>query len=193
MVFETFVRGVRKALEAVEGDLLVDNGTVDAPKGGLRVSGLTKCKGDCRFVGDVSTSEMDTNGGEVLVEGSLTADRLVHARGALGVKGDLKADRVDVHKHADIGGGLDAHEVSVGGSLTVEGVTKTNRADVGGSLRCGSDADLGRVDVGGSAEMFGATRSERIDVGGRFTGRGQCRLRRRRRRRLLRGWGGRAG
>ncbi len=53
MRFETFVRGVRKVLEAVDGDLLVENGTVDAPKDGLRVSGLTKCRGDCRFVGDV--------------------------------------------------------------------------------------------------------------------------------------------
>ena len=117
--------------------------------------------------------EMEANGNEVLIEGGLTADRLVHTRGDLRVKGNLRADRVDVHKHADIGGSLDAHEISVGGSLSVEGITKTDKADVGGSLRCGSDADLGRVDVGGSAEMFGTTRSERIDVGGKFIGRGR--------------------
>ena len=102
MRFETFVRGVRKALEAVDGDLLVDNGTVDAPKGGLRVSGLTKCRGDCRFVGDVSTSELEAHGGEVLIEGNLTTDRLVKASGSLDVRGDLKADRLEVHKRAKV-------------------------------------------------------------------------------------------
>ncbi len=171
--FETQVIGVRMVLKAIEGNLLVEIGTVEAPQSGLRVSGITECKGDCLFIGDLSTGSMDAHNGEVLIEGSMSADGSIKVKGNLEVKGDMKADRVDIRRHADVGGSLEVHEICTGGSLTVKGTAKAHKIDVGGSLRCSSDAELDRIDVGGSAEIQGTTRSKRIDVGGKFYGYGQ--------------------
>jgi len=171
--FQEFVRGVRKTLEAVDGDLLVENGSVEAPKSGLRVSGLTKCRGDCRFIGDVSTGSLESRGGEVFFDGNLSAVNEVDVRGELAVRGDLKAEALDARKRVDVHGALDVQDVSIAGSLTVDGVATARKADIGGSLQLGSDASLDRIDVGGSAEVRGAFRSERMDVGGRFVGLGK--------------------
>ena len=116
--FNEFVRGVRRALDAVDGDLLVEDGEIEA-KGGLRVTGTTVCQGDCRFIGDVTTRDLESRGGDAVFEGNLTASGEVKARGPLDVRGDLKADTLDARKRVDVHGSLDVQEASVGGSLTV--------------------------------------------------------------------------
>ncbi|MBM3292293.1 hypothetical protein FJY84_06405, partial [Candidatus Bathyarchaeota archaeon] len=75
-----YVNRITKNIESVEGDLLVENGVVDAVKGSINVNGITKCDGDCTFHGSLTTVSLDSKAGTVTVTGDLLSSKNVHVK-----------------------------------------------------------------------------------------------------------------
>jgi cytoskeletal protein CcmA (bactofilin family) len=168
-------RGTHKHIDEVDGDLIVNDATVSAetPGGVIKVHGVTECRDDCRFESSLETTELRGSSGDILVQGDLTATRLVKLkRGRLEVDGNLVTPKIDVDKSVDVSGDLDTGLARVGGSITVEGNAKATRVDVGGSFKVFSQAEIEEIDVGGSVTIERAAKTGLINVGGSFKGNG---------------------
>ena len=108
-------------LEFVEGDLILENGTVQVTNDELKVIGNTKCYGDCTINGSISTENFESISGKIRINGGLTVLKNIKIKDDLFLTGDLKSDYVEIEKRAEIGGNVDVYEMSVGGKLDVKG------------------------------------------------------------------------
>ncbi len=165
----------RMELDSIEGNLIMDKGTVSAAQLGgiIHVSGATECKDDCLFESSLTTSELTGRNGNIVVKGDLNVENSIKIRrGRLFVEGSLTAKRMEVDKQVEVDGDLDITEASVGGSMKIRGNSKADRIGVGGSLVVDNDAEIGVIDVGGSTHIRGRTKGRVIDVGGSYTGDG---------------------
>ena len=168
-------RRTLKELDRVEGDLIVDSGTVRAIKPGfmVKVTGVTDCNDDCIFESSLSTTELRGKGGDVTVEGDLEVEKSIKInRGSLEVFRNLKAEKLDVDRSTRVSGEMLVEDIRVGGTVRVKGVAKAYQLDVGGSFRAESDTEIDEIDVGGSVNVDGKTKSKSISVGGSFKGYG---------------------
>ncbi|MGD2200687.1 MAG: hypothetical protein PVJ38_03515 [Candidatus Bathyarchaeota archaeon] len=168
-------RRTSKEINRVDGDLYIDDATVKAgrPGGVIEVSGMTEYRNDCFIESGLETDRLRGSGGDIVVDGDLTAKNSIRIRhGELEVRGDLETIKLDVDRRVKVSGNMKTDLARVGGSLRVKGDTKAARVDVGGSFKVDSDADVGEIDVGGSVKVEGSTKSGLINVGGTFKGYG---------------------
>ncbi len=110
----------RMELDSIEGNLVMDKGSVSAtqPGGTIRVSGATECKDDCIFESSLATSELTGRNGDIVVKGDLNVENSIKIRrGRLFVEGSMTAKRMEVDKQVEVDGDLDITDASVGGSM----------------------------------------------------------------------------
>jgi len=141
-------RGQSVALSVVEGDLLIDGGTVEAEGGTVEVRGTVEVKHKGTIKGNLKAE-------------ALTGD------GTIGVEGDLDAEDVRLEDGAslEVGGNLTSVLVDVPRALKVRGASKATDVRVGGEAEFGGDAVVEEIHVGGTLRAAKIT-GEDISVGG---------------------------
>ena len=72
----------RMELDSIEGNLVMDKGSVSAaqPGGTIHVSGATECKDDCLFECSLATSELTGRNGDIVVKGNLHVENSIKIR-----------------------------------------------------------------------------------------------------------------
>jgi cytoskeletal protein CcmA (bactofilin family) len=155
-------------MSTIEGDLYIENGRVEAEEDKLIVTGAIRCEHDCELVGDIEATELFSNRGDVLLRGSIKADKIELRHGRLDVSKSVITNEVRVDKSLKVDENLKAGLIRVGGSVNVRGETEAEKARVGGSFSVERDAKIDVLNVGGSCRIEGKATSKLIDVGGSF-------------------------
>ena len=94
--------------------------------------------------------------GDVLINGSIEVQEIIHKDGYLEIEGDVLAKRIKVRN----GGRGGSSKLIVGGSLTAE------EATIDGSLEVNKDLDCPNVKVMGSSAVYGDANLVNYDVSG---------------------------
>jgi cytoskeletal protein CcmA (bactofilin family) len=142
-------RGQTVTLSVVDGDLLVDGGTIGTEGGRVEVRGtvVVRHKG--------------------VVRGSLTAEA-VKGDGPLTVEGDLYSEEIRLENGAslEVGGDLGSELLDVPRLLKVKGRSKIEDMKVGGEAELIGDAEVESAHVGGALRATGKLTAEDVKVGG---------------------------
>ncbi|MCJ7732603.1 hypothetical protein MUP51_09845, partial [Candidatus Bathyarchaeota archaeon] len=154
VIRETVRRGT------VTGDLIIEDGRVEAENGKLQVTGAIRCERDCELIGEVEAAEVFSRTGDVTVRGSLKAGKVELKDGRLNVSESLISEEIRVSKSLDVGGELQSDSVRVGGSLEVKGDVVAGRVKVGGTFHADRNSKVDYVDVGGSYSVYGKASSK---------------------------------
>jgi len=158
------------ALGRVEGKLDVGTKAKLQASDGKRIVVV----GQARFQGN-ATVECDLEceslvverSGKLVVLGNLTAHAGVDVCNSIEVRGEMKAEGIDV------GGRVNAKSISckkmrVGGTAKVSDSLQAESVEVGGKVEVLGRLDVKDLQVGGKAEIAGGTATGTVNVGGKF-------------------------
>lgn len=150
----------------IEGDLYIENGRVEAEEDKLVVTGVIRCERDCELVGDIEATELFSHRGDVLIRGSIKADKIELRHGRLNVSKSVTVNEIRVDKSLNVDENIKAGLIRIGGSIKIRRDAEAEKARVGGSLTVEKDAKIDVLNVGGSCRIEGSAVSKLIDVGG---------------------------
>jgi len=176
-------------LGVVNGDLHVKSGTVIELEEGistLTIKGTLYCSGDTRINGSLSALEIESESGDLVVDGNVNVDgSIIIQRASLYISGSLSAVSVSVDKKlmvssnvtcerlsiggkAFIGGDLSAIRIMVGGTLESVGKLASDVISVGGTLNVNSDLICTYITVGGRLKLNGKGKfkAKKVKIGG---------------------------
>lgn len=178
---ETVERGKTVTISEADGDLILEGCTVIPSGVKVVVHGTLVVRGRSTVKGSLKAEEV-RGSGDLLVEGGLEASDVRLDNGAsLDVKGDFRADDVDVPNSIRVGGRTEVSDMRVGGTAVLTGDAKVEDAKVGGTLEARAKLESDEVRVGGTLQVkvliscdvrvggnlrAGTIKAEDVDVGG---------------------------
>lgn len=163
-------------LSNVDGDLEASDGAtinVSSKVDKLVITGNLVSRGDVLINGSVEVQEILHKDGYLEIEGDVFAKRVVVRNGGRGgssrliVGGSLSAEETTIDGGLEIGKNLDCPEVRIRGSCVVYGDSNLVNYEVSGSAKHEMNLKAKEVEIGGSLKIGGdAAISEELDVSG---------------------------
>ena len=116
---EVYVAGRRMQLDKVDGDLVIEDGSVEASsrEGIIIVNGSLKCIGDCYVLGSLETNDVFSTRGDLKIDGELKTGKIEVKHGSLLISGRLEATDVQVQRELIVEGDAVANYINSGRSL----------------------------------------------------------------------------